>query len=197
MVRPLGVVLAGGSSRRMGRDKAEVELAGRSMGRWVVAALSAVCPEVVAAGRERLGELPGVPDAVGGQAGPLAGLVGVAQRHPDRPLLLVAVDQPWVRTETLRRLSGLLGDRPVAPVADGVRQTTCAAYPAGLGELARKELEAGGSLQSLLDRTSFDPVVEEEWRRWGEDGRSWFSADTPVRLAEGLARFGAPSDRAS
>jgi molybdopterin-guanine dinucleotide biosynthesis protein A len=102
-----------------------------------------------------------------------------------------------VRAETLRRLSGLLADRPVVPVDEGERQTTCAAYPPGLGDLAREELEAGGSLQSLLDRTAFDPVVEEEWRRWGEDGRSWFSADTPVRLAEGLARFGAPSDRAS
>jgi hypothetical protein len=58
--------------------------------------------------------------------------------------------------------------------------------------LAASELEGGGSIQSLLDMSGFRPVVEEEWRGWGEDGRSWFSIDEPANIEEGLSRFGPP-----
>jgi hypothetical protein len=63
-------------------------------------------------------------------------------------------------------------------------------YPTGLLEVASDELAGGGSLQSLLDRSAFDPVTE--WRSWGEDGRSWYSVDTLVDLEAGLIRFGSP-----
>jgi hypothetical protein len=63
-------------------------------------------------------------------------------------------------------------------------------YPPALADLARQELAGDGSLQSLLDLASFMPVVH--WHEWGEDGRSWFSADTPDSLADGLDRFGPP-----
>ena len=56
------------------------------------------------------------------------------------------------------------------------------------------ELEGGGSIQSRLDRVSFDPVVTQEWEGWGEDGRSWFSADSSDDIELGLARFGQPGD---
>jgi hypothetical protein len=58
--------------------------------------------------------------------------------------------------------------------------------------VATEELAGGGSIQSALDRAAFDPVVEDVWRSWGEDGRSWFSADTPEAIDEGLRRFGPP-----
>jgi hypothetical protein len=52
-----------------------------------------------------------------------------------------------------------------------------------------EEAEADGSIQSLLDRVSFRAVTPETWVPWGEDGRSWFSVDTPEALAEGIRRF--------
>jgi hypothetical protein len=48
----------------------------------------------------------------------------------------------------------------------------------------------GGSIQTLLDRVSFLPVTPDRWEEWGEDGRSWFSADTPNALDEGQKRYG-------
>jgi molybdopterin-guanine dinucleotide biosynthesis protein A len=109
-----------------------------------------------------------------------------------KPVLVVAVDQPWLRPVTAECLARSDPDQAVVPVDGGVRQTTCAFYPAGLSRLAASELEGGGSIQSLLDMSGFRPVVEEEWRGWGEDGRSWFSIDEPANIEEGLSRFGPP-----
>ena len=185
----LGVILAGGSSSRMKTDKALVEVAGRSMIEWVATALSAVCDSVVVAGRS--GHLAGyrcLPDTRSGSHGPLAGLATALEL--DEQLVVVGVDQPFVRTDTIRRLAAEPGT--VVPF-DVQRQVTCATYAASLRAEAGREVEKGGSIQSLLDRLPHRLVDEPEWRSWGEDGRSWFSVDSPEDLDEALARWGAPS----
>lgn len=177
----------------MGVDKALVEVGGRPMSAWVIDALAQACDKVIVAGRpEGLGGATGIADTMSGRRGPLAGLVAALEAG-SAPVLLVATDQPWVRSATLHRLADLAGELPVVPVShDGSRQTTCAVYPPGILSVALDELLAGGSIQSVLDRTAFVPVEEETWRSWGEDGRSWFSADNEEALAEGAARFGPP-----
>lgn len=175
----------------MGADKAVVPLAGRPMAEWVAGALSTVCEEVIVAGRaEGLAGLRGVEDPAERFSGPLAGLVAALGAARPGLCVVVGVDQPWVRADTLRRLADRAGEIPTLPVDVGVRQATCAVYPTGLLEVASDELAGGGSLQSLLDRSAFDPVTE--WRSWGEDGRSWYSVDTLVDLEAGLIRFGSP-----
>lgn len=177
----------------MGADKATVEVGGATMAEHVAAALRAVCRRVVVAGRaEPVAGLDPLPDPGAPYRGPLAGLVSALEAAEGHWVLLVAVDQPWVRPVTLQRLADTADRLPVVPVVDGVRQTTCACYPASLLHVATEELAGGGSIQSALDRAAFDPVVEDLWRSWGEDGRSWFSADTPEAIGEGLRRFGPP-----
>ncbi len=191
----IGVILAGGESRRMGVDKARVEVAGRPMVEWVSDALTPVCGEVVLAGRtEPLAGCVTLADPGSPHRGPLAGLVAAMHRFPGEALVVVAVDQPWVRTETLRRLGEATAGLAVVPVDGGVRQTTCATYPGALVDTAEAELAGGGSLQSLLDVASFVPVVD--WSAWGEDGRSWFSVDTIEAIDVGLDRYGPPSSTA-
>lgn len=186
----IGVVLAGGQSKRMGADKALVEVAGRPMIEWVAEALARAFGEVVVSGRRDGHGHPTLPDPDPAGQGPLAGLVAAMDAFPDEPVALVAVDQPWVRARTVGRLGALVDDLAAVPVEAGVRQTTCAVYPPGLRDLATSELTEGGSLQSLLDVAAFQPVVD--WQAWGEDGRSWYSADTPEAIARGLDRFGPP-----
>ena len=74
--------------------------------------------------------------------------------------------------------------------AAGVRQVTCAVYPTAIADQASEETEGGGSIQSLLDRVALHPVTPDIWSGWGEDGRSWFSVDSPETLAEATERFG-------
>lgn len=198
MTKFVGVVLAGGASRRMQTDKAVIDVAGRPMLSWVIDALESVTEEIVVAGPERPGwdDRRHVPDTGSPHRGPLAGVVAVMEQvDPDAVLVVVGVDQPWIRVRTLQAIVGRFAQRPVVPVPDGVRQTTCAAYPADLSLVAMRELNAGGSIQSMLDRTAFDPFTEADVAACGEDGRSWFSVNTPDDLADGLIRYGAPTYR--
>jgi molybdopterin-guanine dinucleotide biosynthesis protein A len=172
----------------MGRDKTEVEVQGRPMLDWVATALSSVTDHLVVLGSDR----PGWecwPDSVHAE-GPLAGIATALSRTDRARVVVVAVDHPFVSSQFLEQLVGVDSDLPVIPVDEaGVRQVTCAVYPADIAGAAREEATAGGSIQTLVDRVSFRPVTPEEWRRWGEDGRSWFSVDDEEALQQGVGRF--------
>jgi molybdopterin-guanine dinucleotide biosynthesis protein A len=119
-----GIVLAGGLGRRMGGvDKGLVELDGRPMVAHVIARLGAqVGPMLVNANQntERYASLghPVVPDAVGGFAGPLAGLhAGLAQTRTPYAVT-VPCDSPFLPEDLVARLSvGLEGTRAQLAVA--------------------------------------------------------------------------------
>lgn len=104
-----GVVLAGGRSSRMGRDKAGLEWQGRPLLEHMQALLRA-------AGAARVivsGPYPGhdsVPDRVPGQ-GPLGGIASIAATLPDGVLLLVPVDMPRLTPALLAALAGAGGPR--------------------------------------------------------------------------------------
>lgn len=186
----LGCVLAGGQGSRMGADKAAVEVSGTTMLDRVAGAMGPAVDRLLILGPERPGWVCW-PDEVDAE-GPLAGIATALVRMTESRALVVAVDQPFIRAQTLQHLTEVPSELPVVPVdSDGTRQVTCALYPGTIAGEARDEAVNGGSIQSLLDRVSFTPVTPETWKRWGEDGRSWYSVDTPAALAEGLARFGA------
>lgn len=107
----IGVVLAGGRSTRMGRDKALLEWQGRPLIEHQLALLRAAGVDSV----EVSGERPayrGIADAQP-QAGPLAGLAGIAAAHAyDAELLVIPVDMPLLQPALLRRLRS---ERPEAP----------------------------------------------------------------------------------
>jgi molybdopterin-guanine dinucleotide biosynthesis protein A/GNAT superfamily N-acetyltransferase len=178
----VGVVLAGGSSSRMGLDKPGLAVAGRPMIDHVVTALAEAGVErVVVSGRLVKG-LDGVPDPPG-LAGPVAGLLAAFRRLPGRDVLLVAADQPMVAPATLRRLVDESGDA-VVPV-DVARQTTCAVYRHACYPALERLVasDPNPSLQRLLDVVATSEIGPATWRRWGEDGRSWRSIDTPDELS--------------
>lgn len=117
-----GVVLAGGASRRMGRDKAVIRLDGQRLVDRAVERLATVTDRVVvAAGRRSLGCDDEISDA-DGVAGPLAGLLA-ALRATEAPLVVaMPVDAPHTSPRLLLRLADLCvaRERPAAvAVADG------------------------------------------------------------------------------
>jgi molybdopterin-guanine dinucleotide biosynthesis protein A len=184
----VGAVLAGGMSKRMGQNKADVLVGDRTMIEMVTAGLKAATDHVVLLGPDRDG-WECWPDSVHAQ-GPLAGIATALARTTADHVLLVAVDHPFVAASTLQRLVALAGPLPVVPVDDhGVRQVTCAIYPSSISEEAAEEASNGGSIQSLLDRVSFKPIAPDAWESWGEDGRSWYSVDDQRALQQGLGRY--------
>ncbi|MCB9916397.1 MAG: molybdenum cofactor guanylyltransferase [Planctomycetes bacterium] len=102
-----GVVLCGGASRRMGRDKARLELAGASLLRRALDAVGAACDEVLLASGDpaRYAELgvAAVADEAP-DAGPLAGLAAALASARHERVLVVACDMPRVEPALLRAL---------------------------------------------------------------------------------------------
>lgn len=189
MTKPLGAILTGGQSTRMGRDKADVVVSGSTMLQKVADALASVADRIVLLGPDR-DRWECWPDSVHAQ-GPLAGIATALARTSTDRVVLVAVDHPYVRPGLLRDLVAIESELPVVPVDEtGVRQVTCAIYPRAISDAATEEAAAGGSIQTLLDRVSFRPVTPHEWRAWGEDGRSWFSVDTPEALGYAEDAYG-------
>lgn len=190
MNRPIVAVLAGGESTRMGFDKAMARIGESTMLESVVQAVASVGDVVVVGRTDTPGGVPAIPDRKSDARGPLAGLDTVLRRGSNRPTVLVAVDHPFVRPETLLALLELDGDA-VVPVDAGWQQVTCAVYRTGFLQSAAAVLEGGDrSIITALDQADTRLVEEQEWRDWGEDGRSWFSVDSLGRLEEGLRRFG-------
>jgi molybdopterin-guanine dinucleotide biosynthesis protein A len=109
-----GIVLAGGQGRRMGGvDKGLVPLAGRPMVAHVLERLAPqVGPILVNANQNdsayaALG-CPVVPDAIGGFAGPLAGLHAGLARARTPYAVTVPCDSPFLPSDLVARLSAAL-----------------------------------------------------------------------------------------
>lgn len=189
-MEPVIAVLAGGASTRMGTDKAHVTVNGTAM-LDIVAGAAASVGEVVLVGGDPPRRWAFIEDDRSGRQGPLAGLETALVHAAGRDVLLVAVDQPFVRPDTLRRLLDVAGEA-VVPVDGGWDQVTCAVYREPCLGAARHalETESGRSLQALVGVVKTTRVDPAAWQTWGEDGRSWYSVDTPAALEEGLRRWG-------
>jgi molybdopterin-guanine dinucleotide biosynthesis protein A len=183
---PVGVVLAGGESRRMGRDKAILPTARGSLVERAASRLAGVCAEVAVAdrGRDLLPGLRSLPDGPG--SGPAAGLLGAALAFPDRPLLVLACDLPEVPEALLAELARPSGFDWVVPRWERGVEPLCALYrPPALAALA--ELVARGVLApqrlgeapGLSIRYLGGPLLT----RFGAPARIFANLNTPEELA--------------
>jgi molybdopterin-guanine dinucleotide biosynthesis protein A len=182
---PVGIVLAGGASSRMGRDKARLELPGRRAGTSLPALaaerLAAVCAEVAVAdgGRGLLAGLPSLVDGAG--RGPAAGILGAAAAYPGRPLLVLACDLPRVPAALLAELARPAPADWVVPRWQGRLEPLCAGYgPAALAALARRVEQGLLALHRLAEEALTLRVLEgEELARFGDPGEIFLNLNTP------------------
>jgi len=112
-----GLVLAGGQGRRMGSvDKGLVTLGGRPMVQHVLDRFAPQVDEVLINANRNAAEYAAlghrvVADAVGGFAGPLAGLQ-VGLTHAAHPLLAtVPCDSPFLPADLVTRLNAAIEER--------------------------------------------------------------------------------------
>ncbi len=168
----VGVVLAGGASRRMGADKALIEVGGRPMVVRVADALRAAgCDPVVVQGgdRDRIGALGLTvwPDAQPG-AGPVAALSSILERL-DRPVVIAACDLPDLDDITLATVIAEAAAHPelvaVAAAVDGRPAMVSAWRPSARDHLPnpngmsyRSALNAVGALLVPVDAAAVKNV---------------------------------------
>ncbi len=144
-----GLVLAGGRSTRMGRDKAQLRLPdGRTLAQRQIEVLRAagagVVNVAVGAGPDWTGAGVGSIRDEMADAGPLAGIAAGLRAAPAGLVLVLAVDMPEVSEAHLRQLAGLAtASCGVVPVCGGQLEPLLAVYPADLAESASARLVSG------------------------------------------------------
>ncbi|EJZ21852.1 molybdenum cofactor guanylyltransferase MobA [Rhizobium sp. Pop5] len=110
-----GVVLAGGRSQRMGRDKAGVMLGGENLLHHVLDRLSPQVMSVAVNADTSSENVPVVPDHITGKAGPMAGIHAAMIYAAGLPsithVVTVSVDCPFFPADLVVRLAAAV-ERP-------------------------------------------------------------------------------------
>ena len=176
-----GAILAGGAGRRMGgASKATLELEGRPLAAHVAAVLGEVCDRVVVVCKPdtELPELPGVErwDEPVEPRHPLTGILHALERAGG-PVLVCAVDMPWVTVDACRSLlEAASGGVAAVAVADGRLCPVFGVYAPGAVE-AMREAPDGTPLRETVE--ALEPV------RVALPARLLRSANTPEDLIAG------------
>lgn len=185
---PVAVVLAGGRSSRMGRDKATLVVGGRTLAQRAADLLGSVCPEVLVADRGR-GVVPGLPSAEDGPGrGPAGGLLGAARHVPGRPLLALACDLPRVPAALLGALVELAARRSAdltLPRSPRGPEPLVAVYgPKALTALEERVAAGEHALVGLLGRDGLTVAVLEgaALARFGDPADLFRNVNTPDDL---------------
>lgn len=171
-----GLVLCGGSSARMRRDKTLIPVGGRPLVLHVAGLLERVAdPVLLAPGRlGRLGPLgyDEVADAIQG-SGPLGGLAAGLAASPHPLTAVVAADMPFASPALFELLADLHVDEDaVAPLAAGRPEPLHAVYSeSALPSLRRALSEGNFGMQELLSHLRVRWVDEREWRVADPSGR--------------------------
>jgi len=180
----VGAVLAGGASRRMSAPKALLELGGRPLLEYPLAALqgAGLQPVVVAKRRSPLPPLA-VPrwDEPDEPTHPLAGVVAALAAARGRPVLAVACDMPFVTAELLAELAARTGP-VVAPELGGELHPQLARWEPALLPALRDALAREAPLRDAAAELGAQTVGEADLRRFGDPARLLFNVNAPGDL---------------
>jgi molybdopterin-guanine dinucleotide biosynthesis protein A len=161
-----GLLLTGGSSRRMGHDKATLVIGGEPSARRLGALLAEVvdpalevgprCSGLAAIAEEQPGEGPLVALAAGWSALSRAGHEG--------SVVVLACDLPLVTSAFIRWLAQYRGERSIVPLVEGRLQPLCARWSAlDLRRAVERTAQGTRSFRELLDEMAPVTVGPGEW----------------------------------
>ena len=163
-----GLVLAGGASRRMGRDKAQILFGSEPLVLRAVRRLAQVCVDVVVASGDghRLDHLgvTQVADVMRG-AGPLAGIAAGLESARHDLVAVVAVDMPSTSPAVLALLADLWrGEAAVVPIVEGRWEPLHAVWARSAAPGIAACLRAGERrVMRVLTTLGARSVSEAEW----------------------------------
>lgn len=198
-----GVILAGGVSRRMGENKALIQLGDDSLIGHVIRRIRPVTDELILITNTpdeyaHLG-LPMHSDIVS-DAGALGGVYTGLMTASHDAVLCVACDSPFLVPKLLTYLVSILDDydavmpwtyreNPTGRSGNQITlQTLCAVYSKRclpIIELMLQESEL--RVHALQERASIKSISPEVWQSFDPGGISFFNINTPEDLAQANA----------
>ncbi len=151
--RPLGLLLAGGRSKRMQKDKAGLihDPSGLTYAEYLYKEMQNVCDKVYVSVRENqkikgfnTEDYPCIYDTAESK-GPLSGILAAMSYKPDALWLVVACDLPNVDTSVLGKLIQSYGENELflayASSSDGLPEPLCALYHGSAADRLKSYLE--------------------------------------------------------
>lgn len=197
-----GVILAGGKSRRMGENKALLQLEEDSLIEHVIRRMRPVADELLLITNTpdefaHL-DLPMHADILP-NTGALGGIyTGLTYASHDA-LLCVACDSPFLEPKLLTYLVSILGEydvvMPYTHKGVGVRnpshsdevritlQTLCAAYSKRCLPIIKSMLqEFELRVHALAERAHIKRISPDVWQKFDPEGKSFFNINTPEDL---------------
>ena len=178
------VLLAGGKSFRMGRDKASIEINGEALWRRQLETLRRLSPnELFLAGSQHDPSVETIADEFAG-AGPLAGVAAALGKSSLPHIVVLAIDLPMMTTAFLRSLLELCRQQRgvVAQRADRF-EPLAAVYPKRSLRLAAAALRSGDfSMQNFVRAAIKQDMLRV--RKISDDEAPLFAnLNTPADLA--------------
>jgi molybdopterin-guanine dinucleotide biosynthesis protein A len=195
------LVLCGGFSERMGRDKASLPFGGETLLERIVGIVSPCVDEVWLVAREgqeipsnRNLQLQVARDPAEG-LGPLAGLTAGLRAVSAERAFVVSCDLPLLQEKLVRGLLELAtGLRAAIPTVDGHYVPTCAVYSTSLVPELDGLLAAGERRpRAILKLPGVNAISEDEIRAFDPELQSFRDCNTPERYREALELAGYPT----
>ncbi|HEY6644220.1 NTP transferase domain-containing protein [Povalibacter sp.] len=147
-----GLILAGGASTRMQRDKAAISYHGQSQLQWAYDLVSQVCAATFVSVRPDQRDEPtraAFPQIVDRQPGigPIAGITAAMNQHPKAAWLVIACDLPFLTRETLQHLIERRDPQHIATAFrsahDSLPEPLCAIWEPAAREPLQAFVDAG------------------------------------------------------
>lgn len=187
-----GLLLAGGASTRMGRDKAALRYHGRPQLEWARELLTRHCERVFVSIRREQADDPlrnGRPVIVDRHEGigPIAGIAAAQAEFPEAAWLVLACDLPFVSDACLERLAQHRDGRPVVAFRsthDGLPEPLCAIYEPATRPGIEAAIATGGHCPRKFVLRSGVELLEQPERT------ALDNVNTPAELEQAQAAIG-------
>ena len=170
--RVTGIILAGGKSSRLGRDKAWEDVGGQRIIDRVIGALQSSCDEVLIIGDrpERQNELS-LPKCIQYRSddlkgrGSIGGLYTGLKASDTLWSLVVACDMPYISRELIRFMLSIISKNrcdAIVPVINGRYQPTHALYNSTCIPFIEKNISSGNfRMDSYFDEIYLEEISED------------------------------------
>lgn len=185
----IGIVLAGGESRRMSADKAFLKVDGVPLVEHVMRALLAVTDRIIIVTNTPAAyaayDAVIVTDALD-RRGPLTGIYSGLLASTEEYNFIVACDMPYLNPRLISHMSGLVeGYDVVVPKVQGLVEPLHAIYSRRLLPVIEDRIQRDlRRIQDLFGETRVRYVTEEDIDRYDPSRRSFKNLNTPQEYKE-------------